>query len=353
MQNPALVPMLAVTTVISLVAMAVIVRSWLRSRLLPTLLYTLTISCFSAMAIDLLLDQTWMPFRHWYLDINGKVLWVSNLLLAFFIVGGFLSWYFAVMYSQYDRPPPSASLLTFVAGGALIGEVMREDWGLVIPIALEAVAFGTLIAEIARYARRVLRETPREERWCIGMYFLGFLTWIVAGPIGVVIGGIPGVPETVKDMWSIPYTVGLLMVSYSVALNPRLLFISEARALDVLMLNKNGSLVFVHRLRDYEGAIDLELMGSAMAGVMGLMKEMLASEAALRRVDHGDVKILVESGAMCTALLVATTETTTFRQSLRRVLLEFEATYREELLQGSPLITTFRPFRTRVEETFA
>lgn len=345
--------MLFMTTIISGVTMVVIFRSLWKNKTLPTLLYSITVVLFSGMAIDLLLDQVYLPFRNWYIVINEHRLWVSNILLAFFIVGGFLFWYFAVIYSQYERPPWHTNIISFIAGGALFGELVKGDWSAHIPIIGEALAFIILGFVIVRYAMRVLRATDdtKEKRW-VGVYFLGFLIWIIAGLIGVVIANIPGVPYLIGQSWSVPYSIGLLMISVTVAVNPKLLFVSEAMPLDLLILDKEGTLVFAHRFHDYSGSVDSELMGSAMSGVVSLMKEMLATDRNLHRVDHGDIKILVESGALTTSLLVVTEETARFRQSLRNATMEFESNYRDALLRDSAFVTDFVSFRERAKALF-
>ncbi|MHA1908995.1 MAG: hypothetical protein ACW98Y_16970 [Candidatus Thorarchaeota archaeon] len=339
MQSPELILPLSIAAVITGVT--------------PTLLYALAISCFSGMALDLLLDQTYLPFREWYIEINEQVLWMSNLLLAFFIVGGFMFWYFAIMYSQMDSLPRSALFLTFIAGGALLGEIVKSPWSEQIPLIVEIIAAAVLIFEIIKYARviRGVTHDPPERRQ-VNMYFLGFLLWIMALPLGIVVGGLSSDLMFIANLWPVPYTLGLLLVAYTVALNPRLLFISEARPLDFLILDKNGMLVFTHRFGTYQGSIDSELMGSAISGVISLMKEMLASGQELARIDHGDVKVLLENGMYTTCLLVVTKETARFRQALRNVLMEFETNYREELIEDGALVTTYAPFKTRVEEMF-
>ena len=126
MQSPELIPQLLISTVITCLTLVVIIRSYWKNRTAPTLLYALAIGSFSAMVLDLLLDQTFQPFRDWSLVINGHVLWMSNILLSFFIVGGFLFWYFAIIYSRYDVPPRSSLLVTFIAGGAFVGSASKE-----------------------------------------------------------------------------------------------------------------------------------------------------------------------------------------------------------------------------------
>ncbi|TFG07336.1 hypothetical protein EU538_08935 [Candidatus Thorarchaeota archaeon] len=353
MQSLELVPYLAASTAISGIAMIAILRSWWKTRRLPTLLYTLAIACFSGMAIDLLLDQVYMPFTNWDIYIGEQRLWMSNVLLAFFIVGGFLFWYYAIMYSQYDSVPARGYVVAFMAGAALLGELEKMEWSEAIPVAIEALAFLLLAYEIVRYGMKVINveEDPQRKR-LIAVYFLGFFVWMIAGVFGVVIAGIPDVPEQIGNLWPIPYTLGLLMVAVTVAHNPKMLFISEARALDLLILDSEGTLVYNYRFRDYPDSVDPELIGSAMSGVISLMKEMLASESALDRVDHGDVRILVETGNLTRALLIVTKETPSLRQSVRNAMLEFEVNYRETLTSDTALVTTFKGFDERVSDIF-
>jgi hypothetical protein len=349
-----LILLLYASAIITGIALIVILRSWWKSRLLPTILYLIAIACFAGMALDLLLDQVWEPFTDWGIVVDeGVTLWWSNILLSFFVVGGFLFWYYAIMYSQHESPPRSSALVTFIAGGALFGELVKAGWSALLPLIIEAIAFGILIIEILRYARVVLRvqDTP-EKRRPIFLYFLGFLLWISAGPVGIILGGIPGIPEWIGNSWSVPYSIGLLLVAYTVAMNPRLLFISVAVPHDLLILDKDGTLLFGHRFYEYPGSVDSELMGSAMSGVMTLLKEMLASGQQLQRVDHGDVKILFEEGIKTTFLLIVSKETSRFRQSLRNAVMEFEANYRETLLSDTGNVTAFQAFRHRAQEIF-
>ena len=336
------------------IALVVVVRSWWKRRLLPTLLYGLAIGSFSGMALDLLLDQTYLPFRDWGIVINGYQLWMSNILLAFFIVGGFLFWFYAIMFSQYDIPPLKLSLVvTFIAGGALIGELVKGTWSETLPLVIEVLAFGILITVIILYSYRVLKVTqdPSTRRIVI-MYFTGFLLWILAGPLALITSSLPGIPTWIGDLWTTPYSIGLLLVSIAVARNPRLLFISVARPLDFMVLDNQGMLIFNHRFYDYRGSLDPELVGSAISGVISLMKELLASGETLQRVDHGDTKILLEYGVDTICLLIVSKETSRFRQSLRSALLEFEATFREEIHSDTAMTTSFKSFKSRAEEIF-
>ncbi|TXT55315.1 MAG: membrane protein of unknown function [Candidatus Thorarchaeota archaeon] len=353
MASTEFVLMLFASTVVSTLAMIMIVRSWWRNRLLPTLLYSIAIACFTGMMVDLLLDFTYEPFTRWALEFDSHRIWVSNLLLSFFIVGGFLFWYFAIMYSQYETPPRRALFITFIAGGALIGEIESMDWSTLIPLLIEAIAFGVLIYEIVRYALRVTRHADMgDQKFQIRVYFIGFLVWISAGPLGVILANIPGSPDILGEIWPIPYGIGMLLIAISVAKNPKLLYISEAKPLDFLVLNKDGNLLLAHRFSDYDKAIDQELMGSAMSGILSLMKEMLASAKDLHGIDHGDVKILVETGNLSTVLLIVNRETASFRQGLRNALLELEANYRQELKADAALLQPFEPFRQRIKEIF-
>ncbi len=354
MQSPELVPALLISMIITVVALVVVIRSWWRRRLLPTLLYSLAIASFSGMALDLLLDQTYLPFRDWGVVINGHQLWFSNILLAFFIVGGFLFWFFAIMYSQYDTPPVKLSLVvTFVAGGALIGELVKGDWSELLPLIIELLAFAILILVIINYSYRILRVTDDQAtRRIVIIYFTGFILWIGAGPLALVFSILPGIPTWIGDLWTTPYSIGLFLVSWAVARNPRLLFISVARPLDFMVLDNQGMLIFSHRFYDYPGSMDPELVGSAISGVISLMKELLASGESLQRIDHGDSKILLEHGMDITCLLIVSKETSRFRQSLRSALLEFETTYREEIHSDTAVTTVFKPFKARAEEIF-
>jgi hypothetical protein len=355
MQSAEVVPVLAISMIITCIALAAVIRSWWKSRLYPTLLYTLAIGSFSGMVIDLLLDQTYLPFRDWELIINAQVLWMSNILLAFFIVGGFLFWFFAIMYSQFDSPPIGRSLVvTFIAGGALVGDLVKGNWSEEIPVAIDGIAFAILIVVIIQYSVQILRITSDPiERRVVTLYFVGFLVWIMAGPLGIVIANIPGVPSWVGNQWTTPYSIGLLLIAYTVARNPRLLFISEAKPLDFMVLDKDGVLMFTQRFYKYSKSTDPELVGSAISGIISLMREMLATGEKLQRVDHGDIKILLEYGVLTTGLLIVSKETSRFRQSLRNAVMEFETNYREELIHSNTaLATTFNPFKARAEEIF-
>ncbi|NWF95854.1 MAG: hypothetical protein HXY34_06895 [Candidatus Thorarchaeota archaeon] len=353
MQSPELIPLLAVSSFWSLVTMVVIARSWWKTRLLPTLLYSIAIACFSGMALDLLLDQFWIPFRDWELYIGVKRLWWSNVLLAIFVVTGFLCWYFAIMYSQYETPPRSSMLVVFLVGAALVSEIMKEDWSSNIPLLIEAAAFSIIIVEILRYARRVLPTvTDADRRLVVRLYFLGFMVWILAAPLGVILGNIGPEFDWAAFSWPIPYSAGLFMISIAVSRNPRLLFISKARPMDLIVLDKDGVLLFSYRFVESSASVDPELMGSAMSGILSLIREMLSSQKQVHRIDHGDAKILVESGPMTTFLLIVTEETARFRQSLRNLQLEFEANYREELTSSPSVTSAFSDFKWRAREVF-
>ncbi len=354
MQSPELIPSLVISMIITVIALGVVISSYYKRRMLPTLLYTIAIGCFSGMALDLLLDQTYLPFRDWDVVINGNTLWMSNILLAFLIVGGFLFWFLAIMYSQYDTPPTKLTILvSFIAGGALLGELVKGEWSMLVPLIWELVAFAILIIVIIQYSWRILKVTEDPEiRRVVILYFSGFLLWIASGPIAITGSALPGVPSWIADSWTTPYSLGLLLVSYTVARKPKLLFISEAYPLDFMVLDNQGMLVFSHRFVDYPGSLDAELVGSAISGVISLMKEMLASGETLERVDHGDVKILVEHGVNITSILIVTKATTRFRQSLLSATMEFEATYRDQISSDTAMVTTFKAFASRAEEIF-
>lgn len=349
MASPTLVVLLFSSAAISLIAMGVIFRSWWKNRLLTSFLYVLAIACFAGMALDMYLDQVFMPFRNWSLNIGSETIWVSNLLLAFLLVGGFIFWYFAVLYSQYESLPPRSNAIAFLAGAALLAELEAQSWSALFPLIIEAIAFGTFIVEIIRYGRRVSLASHHDNKRQIHLHFSGFLVWLMAGPLGVILGNTPGVPSWIGDLWPIPYGVGLFMVAYSVAVNPRLLILSEAKPLDLLILDKNGNLVVAQRFEQYPQSVDSELMGSALSGVLSLMQDMLASKKDLERIDHGDVKIILEHGILTTFILVATLETPALRQSLRNLLMEFETNYRDGLLEDTGLVSSYDEFKDRTK----
>ncbi|MHA1636783.1 MAG: hypothetical protein ACTSUB_02105, partial [Candidatus Thorarchaeota archaeon] len=292
--------------------------------------------------------ELWQPFRDWKVfEGDGLIIWGSNVILDFMIVGGFLFWYFAIQYSQRESLPASSMFLGFVAGGAFTSGIIGETLGNEVSIFYMALGFGMLILEIILYARRVLATTEPHLRHHIRFYFIGFIVFLLAGPIGLIFTG-----TIIGDLYSIPYGVGLVMIAYSIAIDYRILFISEARSLDILILDKEGSLIFNHRFHEYDKSVDSELMGTAISGVITLMKEILASGEKLHGVDHGDTNILVESGPLTTALLIVTKETSRFRQSLRQAITEFELNYREDILARTALVSAYESFRERIVQIF-
>ncbi len=352
MQSPELVPPLVITTIMMILTLVVILRSYLKNKMLPSLFYSLTVIFFSALVIDQLLDQTYLPFRDVDFTLDGVHNYLSNFLLVVFLVIGFLFWYLAIIYSQYENPPQRAFLLFFIAGGILFSEFANSEWKGLVPFILQIAAVLMMTLEVINYARKVMKSIDPNKRKLLALYFLGYLLWIMAIPLGVILDNIPGFPSFIKNTWVIPFTSGLFLISYSVAIDPRVLFISDAQPLDLLIFDKNDSLLLVHRFKEYPGCIDRELMGSAMSGVLSLMKELLASGKRLLRVDHGDVKVLVETGNYCTFLLVATQETSRFRQMLRNAVWEFEINYQEGLMSESPIVSNYEPFRERIAEMF-
>ncbi len=352
MQSPELVPPLIITAIMAIITLIIILRSFLKNRMTPSLFYSLAIISFTGLAIDQVLDQTYQPFRQSQIIIDGVFHWTSNLLLAIFAVAGFIFWYLAIIFSQYEVPPRRVLILFFLAGGIIFAEIANNDWTGVVPFLIQTIALFMMTGEVINYARKVIKSTDVSEHKLLYAYFTGYLLWIMALPLGVILVNIPGFPTILRNMWVFPFTGGLMMISYAVAKDPRVLFISDAKPLDILIFSKNQSLLVVHRFNDYPGAVDPELMGSAMSGVITLMKEMLASGKRLLRVDHGDVNILVENGKHSTFLLIATQETSRFRQMLRNALWEFEVNYQEELESDTPVISNYFTFTQRLEEMF-
>ncbi len=333
--------------------MIVILNTLRKTRPVSAVLYGVAALCFLGMSLGLLLDQAYMPFREAYVDVNGHVLWWSNTLNTIFIVTGFLAWYLAIQYSQHEDLPNRTLLVTFFVGAALFSELMKMDWSGFMPLLVEIPAFGIMIAEIVLYAFRVL---PLAQHGGVKtraqLYFIGLVVWISSAPMGIILPNIEGIPDWTANVWTIPYSIGFLMISIAIATEPTLLFISSARVLDLIVLDRENTLVFIHRFRELSGSVDPELMGSAMSGVMSLMREMLASSRQLQRIDHGDVKILFEPGPLTTFLLVVTQETARFRHALRALQMEFETNYREEILSKSPFMEVYSKFRDRVKEVF-
>ena len=210
----------------------------------------------------------------------------------------------------------------------MFGELVKGEWSELLPIGIEILAFGILGIEILRYARSVLQGIDdTAEKKPIQLYFLGFIIWIAAGPLAVVIGNIPGIPLIISNSWTLVYSLGLLIVAYTVARNPRMLFISEAKPTDLMILNKDGVMLFSHRFYVHPESVEPELMGSAMSGILSLLGDMFHAETELNRIDYGDLKILVESGMLTTFLLSVSKETVRFRQSLIKLQMEFEINF--------------------------
>ncbi len=57
--------MLVISVVTTCVAMFFILRSWWKTRLLPTALYSIAIACFTGLTIGLILDVVWEPYSAW------------------------------------------------------------------------------------------------------------------------------------------------------------------------------------------------------------------------------------------------------------------------------------------------
>ena len=343
----------AAALVVSVIALVVIVRAAWRNRNTASALYVVTFLSLTGIALDIFLDSTFQPFRSWSINLAGEVLWVSNILLVVFIVSSYLTWYFAILFSEFETPPLRSFVIVAIASGALVASVTQTAWSEPITIALEIAGFVLLIGEMLGYARRVLKVTMPENRRSVSMYFLGFLVWTMTGPIGLMLPLFIGHTVLAEATWVIPYGIGVLMMSMSVAQNPKLLFISEIRVYDYLIVDQNSQVVLVHRLAAHREGVDPELMATAIAGVFSLVKELLSSTRFIYGIDHGDTKVVVEHGEYTSHVVMASRESPSLREVLRRLVLEFEATYREQLQADTVVMTEFEAFRQRVDELLA
>lgn len=95
------------------------------------------------------------------------------------------------------------------------------------------------------------------------------------------------------------------------------------------------------------------LTGSALSGIISLMKEILASDASLQEIDHGDEKLYFAYGNYTIAVVFAKTETPEVTYRLQKFHVEFENEYRAVLEDWQGNLREFDGVPSLLQRTFA
>ena len=276
--------------------------------------------------------------------------------MTFAIVSAIVSWYFAVTLSHSSIPPKRSYLIVFIAGMVLMGELLERSATFLINAALEAIGITFVAAEIFNYLRGAYEEilNPTDKKY-LKLYTAGFTTILSSG-LMPILGDIAvkycHAPRQIFEPgWAILYSIGLLLLLYTVSKRPLVFTLSKAYPTFFVLLNQVGSPYFIQEFRSPENSSEPSEVD--IFNLYNFAKELINSGKKMGTVDQGKRKILVNVHEGITGVLVVNIETRYLREILQKATRLFWERYHETLPKWNGKISQFTDFKKDVMQMFS
>ncbi|MHA1581268.1 MAG: hypothetical protein ACTSYM_02005 [Candidatus Baldrarchaeia archaeon] len=276
--------------------------------------------------------------------------------MTFAIVAAIVSWYFAVTLSHSSIPPKRSYLIVFIAGMVLMGELLERSATFLIDAALETIGITFAAAETFNYLRGTYKEViSSTDKKYLKLYAAGFTTILSSG-LMPVLGDIAvkyqHAPRQIFEPgWAIPYSVGLLLLLYTVSKRPLVFTLSKAYPTLFVLLNQVGSPYFIQEFQSPENS--LEPSEVDIFNLYNSAKELINSGKKIGTVDQGKRKILINVHEGITGMLVVNIETRYLREILQKATQLFWERYHETLPKWNGKISQFIDFKKDVMQIFS
>ena len=304
-------------------------KAYLEKRYLSILLYasafTVVAATISIMTIDM--------FGDFYIIIDGRIEWITTITNSWLIPLGVLLLYLGVTYSKQASLSLRHYLLFVFIGSAMmtpyIGYYSIER----LLYALEVIVLIMVILEISLYLIkmiRIVKTQSHESVKTLYIFMTGIILFFASGAWGLGIN-LLSLPYLMRFSWLIVNAIGVLFMTFAISRNYRVLYISEARPLTLIILKYDTTTLFTYEFEKVSENLDPVLVSGAISGIISLLSEIMHTKTGLNRIDYESNKILLEYGQHTIGVLITYAESLVLRYNLKRLIKSIEKEYGDTL----------------------
>ncbi len=305
------------------------IRAYLEKRYPSILLYAssfiVTAALISIMTIDMFGDFT--------ITIEGETEWITTITNSFLIPLSVMLWYLAVTYSKQTTLGARHYFLLILIGASIMFPYLKYSIIEKLMYALEVSALIIVLFEISLYITKMIKLTKShrgEEIKSLYMFLIGTILFFGSGAWGLGTNLIR-LPYLVEASWLIMNAVGVLLVAFAISKNYRVLYISEARPLTLIILKNDSTTLYTYEFEKTSESLDPILVSGAISGIITLLSEIMHTKTGLNRIDYEENKILLEYGKSVIGVLITYAESLVLRYNLRRLIKSIEEQYISEI----------------------
>ncbi len=342
----------SIAFLVTLVLLLKILKTYFENRFKVLLSYVFAIFSMAIATLMLTLDLIYeIEFIVGPLEIEP-----IDYIMTLAIVAAMVSWYFAVTLSHCSTPPRRSYVVVFIAGMVITGELFEKSITFLINAVLEAIGIAIIALETFSYLSVTYKEilNPTDKKY-LKLYALGF-TIILSASLMPILGDIAvkyyHAPRQVFEPgWAIAYSIGLLLLFYTVSKKPLVFILSRAYPMLFALLNSVGTPYFIQEFRASENT--LETLKTDIPNLYSAAKELINSGKKMGVIDQGKRKILINTHENIIGMLVVNIETRYLREILQKATRLFWERYHEFLPNWNGKIDQFLDFKKDITQIFS
>lgn len=342
----------SIAFLVTLVLLLKILKTYFENRFKVLLSYVFAIFSMAIATLMLTLDLIYeIEFIVGPLEIEP-----IDYIMTLAIVAAMVSWYFAVTLSHCSTPPRRSYVVVFIAGMVITGELFEKSITFLINAVLEAIGIAIIALETFSYLSVTYKEilNPTDKKY-LKLYALGFIV-ILSASLMPILGDIAvkyyHAPRQVFEPgWAIAYSIGLLLLFYTVSKKPLVFILSRAYPMLFALLNSVGTPYFIQEFRASENT--LETLKTDIPNLYSAAKELINSGKKMGVIDQGKRKILINTHENIIGMLVVNIETRYLREILQKATRLFWERYHEFLPNWNGKIDQFLDFKKDITQIFS
>jgi len=342
----------SIAFLVTLVLLLKILKTYFENRFKVLLSYVFAIFSMAIATLMLTLDLIYeIEFIVGPLEIEP-----IDYIMTLAIVAAMVSWYFAVTLSHCSTPPRRSYVVVFIAGMVITGELFEKSITFLINAVLEAIGIAIIALETFSYLSVTYKEilNPTDKKY-LKLYALGFIV-ILSASLMPILGDIAvkyyHAPRQVFEPgWAIAYSIGLLLLFYTVSKKPLVFILSRAYPMLFALLNSIGTPYFIQEFRASENT--LETLKTDIPNLYSAAKELINSGKKMGVIDQGKRKILINTHENIIGMLVVNIETRYLREILQKATRLFWERYHEFLPNWNGKIDQFLDFKKDITQIFS
>jgi len=255
----------------------------------------------------------------------GKHLNVADMIHTISAFLGALTIYLALEYSIYREIPWRALFLFFVAGGALVAELLTAD-PIANTVSTSLEIFGIIILLIIfliNFEKIYRYSEIRRSRFISLIFGIGFIAFITS-LITNVVASYFNLPPNIIDVWEFQYMLGILLLSFVLYKRPFVIIEAYARPKLLCITDKDGKVCYSIILDRNIKRADRKLIEDYIEGLPLLSSELLGLSTKLESIKFKDLEILVLPGREIIGYFLVQKSSRTVFQMLKIIVEEFE-----------------------------